>query len=134
MSFISPVSVRFSLVYISVFLKGYRDLDPQHCILKILFSMYTQYTSTQLYRSRDYWITVLLLQYVPRPSLPVAAGRGRNKNNVRRSEVISSNGHSKEEPVEPMMPPPKQVTDIRNITQLLTIHRLKGTLNRSLVC
>ena len=50
------------------------------------------------------------LQYVPRPSVPVAAARGgRNKNVVRRSEVITSNGHSKEEPAE-SMPPPKQVS------------------------
>lgn len=52
-----------------------------------------------------------LQKYVPRPSVPVAARGGRNKNAVRRSEVISSNGHSKEEPAE-SMPPPKQVPSL----------------------
>jgi len=53
-----------------------------------------------------------LQKYVPRPSVPVAAARGgRNKNVVRRSEVITSNGHSKEEPAE-SMPPPKQVPSL----------------------
>jgi len=52
-----------------------------------------------------------LQKYVPRPSIPVA-GRGRNKNVVRRSEVIASNGHSKDDGSEAAMPPPKQVPSL----------------------
>ena len=70
------------------------------------------------------------MQYVPRPSLPVAnnkaapAGGGTKRNPGRQSHVITSNGHNKEQNVENQqngsgpqnnmgnsetMPPPKQV-------------------------
>jgi len=51
-------------------------------------------------------------KYVPRPSVPAAAGRGKNKNMVRRSEVLASNGHAKEDGAESAMPPPKQVPSL----------------------
>lgn len=51
-------------------------------------------------------------KYAPRPSVPAAGGgRSKLKNPTRRSELIqpASNGYSKEENTEPVMPPPKQL-------------------------
>jgi hypothetical protein len=76
-----------------------------------------------------FFLPLLLLQYVPRPSLPVAnnkaapPGGGTKRNPGRQSHVITSNGHNKEQNGENQngsgphnnmgnsetMPPPKHV-------------------------
>ena len=78
------------------------------------------------------YLYFLLLQYVPRPAVPVAnnkaapTGGGTKRNPGRQSHVITSNGHNKEQHVENQngsgphtnldnsetMPPPKQVESL----------------------